>query len=144
MRKYPTNTDIRDAADKILETKKEVSTLEIKKALRDLGFYIIQSDVSDAMRESANEGTYQFSFNGTFRLYSKVPSDNVVLPACSLSNNTTYYSCSIDDQNELIIEGIDRSKCKYQYVKTKFPSASRDEKRELYGRVKATKLVSFT
>lgn len=60
---------IRVVALELMKENKTTSTLEIKRILRDMGFWAIQSEVSEQMKEIAAQEEWHFTCNGTYRTY---------------------------------------------------------------------------
>lgn len=63
--------DIEDAFDSLLQSKSTVTSLSVKKELRERGFWATQNEVGAAVREIAGANGYDWDFNGVFRTYYK-------------------------------------------------------------------------
>ncbi len=77
-----TNSEILLAANQLATANNTFTTLEVKTALRRGGFKVTQNQVSIALADAATAGTYTYSDNGTYRVYSLTnPTVAVAKPA---------------------------------------------------------------
>ena len=63
------NETVRVVAVELMEQNGTTSTLAIKKVLRAMGFWAIQSDISDRMKEICEQEEWHFTCNGAYRTY---------------------------------------------------------------------------
>jgi hypothetical protein len=66
-----TKQAVRDAAEQLITQNGQTTTLEVKTALRNLGYFARQSEVSVLMDELCQELSWEFMQNGAFRIYRK-------------------------------------------------------------------------
>lgn len=64
-------TDLRNVVNELLKNQSLITTLEIKKQLRNEGFQAYQNDVSKMMDDSYEEFGLDFTPNGIYREYEK-------------------------------------------------------------------------
>lgn len=66
--------EVKNAADKLLKVNGNVTTLEIKVALRTEYPKLTwnQSEISDIMEQFAKKGFYNYTDNGTYRVYTNI------------------------------------------------------------------------
>ena len=65
-------TAVKVIAEKKMKALGAVTTLEVKKALREAGYRAFQSEVSFYMDELCEEEGWIYEFNGQFRIYRKL------------------------------------------------------------------------
>ena len=70
MSKQITLSSVKYAALLLIEANEQVTTLEVKGLLRDLGYFATQGDVSQLMDQAADELPLEFTANGQFRTYT--------------------------------------------------------------------------
>ncbi|MFK7933867.1 MAG: hypothetical protein AB8G22_10175 [Saprospiraceae bacterium] len=63
------NETVRIVAIELMEQNNTTSTLEVKKVLRAMGFWAIQTDISARMDEICEQEEWHFTCNGSFRTY---------------------------------------------------------------------------
>jgi hypothetical protein len=61
--------DVKEAAENLIDIYGSTTTLDIKKSLRNKGFFALQEDVSNFMDELHSEGKFSFTTNGIHRIY---------------------------------------------------------------------------
>jgi hypothetical protein len=71
MKKTLTKADVFDVASDLIEANGSTTTLDIKKELRNRGFFALQADVSDYMVQVCSEEDWDFTFNGAHRVYTE-------------------------------------------------------------------------
>ena len=71
MKKTLTKADVFDVASDLIEANGSTTTLDIKKELRNRGFFALQADVSDYMVQVCDEEDWSFTFNGVHRVYTE-------------------------------------------------------------------------
>jgi len=64
-----TKADVYDVAMDLIEENGSTTTLDVKKELRNNGFFAKQVEVSNFMSEVADEENWSFTFNGVHRVY---------------------------------------------------------------------------
>lgn len=99
MQKNITVASVKYAALLLIEANEQVTTLEVKGLLRDLGYHALQQDVSEMLEQAAAELPLEFSTNGQFRTYTlPTPaavvgsSDDDADPATATVSNTVSQS----------------------------------------------------
>jgi hypothetical protein len=65
--------DVRKVAFSLMQQNGITTTLEVKNALRNAGFYARQYEVSALMDKIADKQGWFWTFNGRFRTYSLYP-----------------------------------------------------------------------
>lgn len=63
------NETVRIVAVELMEQNGTTSTLNVKKVLRAMGFWAIQTDISARMKEICEQEEWHFTCNGTYRTY---------------------------------------------------------------------------
>jgi hypothetical protein len=111
-----TKTAVKDTADSLLKQHTSATTLDIKSALRQQGFWAQQHEISHLMAELADEGVYSFTFNGTYRTYFAASASNGSVSSVSNSRQRRY-RCRIDGMSEVIYDSRTRSEARYTYVR---------------------------
>jgi hypothetical protein len=66
-----TKQAVKDAAEQLMNQNGQTTTLEVKTALRSQGYFAKQEAVSVLMDELCQELSWEFVYNGTFRVYRK-------------------------------------------------------------------------
>jgi hypothetical protein len=66
-----TDTDVLAVASQLLQQSGTTTTLDVKNLLRDGGFRAFQVDVSLAMDRLAIQENWNWTFNGTFRVFEQ-------------------------------------------------------------------------
>jgi len=69
-KKVTTKADVFDVASDLIEQNGSTTTLDIKKEMRNRGFFALQADVSSLMINICDEEDWTFTFNGVHRVYS--------------------------------------------------------------------------
>ena len=78
MSKSITLSSVKYAALLLIEANEQVTTLEVKGVLRNLGYFATQGGVSQLMEQAADELPLEFTTNGQFRTYTlPTPADVV-------------------------------------------------------------------
>lgn len=72
-KKVTTKADVFDVASDLIEQNGSTTTLDIKKEMRNRGFFALQADVSSLMIDICDEEDWSFTFNGVHRVYSDAP-----------------------------------------------------------------------
>lgn len=100
MQKTISLASVKYAALLLIEANDQVTTLEIKGMLRDLGYFATQDNVSTLMIQAADELPLAYTDNGQFRSYTlPTPSavvgsddDDIVDPSTATVTNTVSQS----------------------------------------------------
>ena len=79
MKPTPDKLTVLSIASVMFDTQPEVTTLEVKQALRNHGFYAKQAEVSTLMIDIAKTEGWDFKDNGTHRTYRLAPISNPIV-----------------------------------------------------------------
>ena len=64
---------VKNVATQLISKNHTTTTLDVKNALWYEEYWATQSDVSDLMKELANEGVFTFTQTGPYRIYEMGP-----------------------------------------------------------------------
>jgi hypothetical protein len=115
-----TKDTVKESFLKLLEDKRSTTSLDVKNDLRGKGFYAKQDEVTNLMREIADEESISFTFNGTFRTYTNEDNtdedekenetdDSLIPSKTSLSQTTAQTTLQKKKKIKNIINPSDRA-----------------------------------
>lgn len=111
---------VKEVATELIEENGQTTTLEIKTALRAVGYWTIQSEVSRMMDQLAQEGEFVWQDVGGYRVYN--------FPVVATTNTTFTLPLQDDDEehevwhkgdptSSLVIVAKSRHAARWQYAK---------------------------
>jgi len=66
-----TRDDVKTVAETFIENNGSTTTFDVKKSLRNDGYFVTQAEVSAWMNDLVDECNWTYTFNGTYRTYMK-------------------------------------------------------------------------